>query len=128
MNEYETCDVCGKQLSINNSEDFFVEDTEGSHVFCEKHWLDYSNQEKQKALDLINTMEIEFWDTDIVDGEVIVYTVTVKDNEFNRDVIKKLGYTDSKIDCFKSYRTGEIELQNFVWDYANWFDGNDFSL
>ena len=44
MNEYETCDVCGKQLSINNSEDFFVEDEEGSHVFCEKHWLEYSEK------------------------------------------------------------------------------------
>jgi len=86
------------------------------------------NKEKQKALDLINTMEIEFWNTDIIDGEVVVYIITVKDNELNRSVMKKLGYTDSEIDCLKGYRANEIEIQHFVWDYANWFDGSKFLL
>lgn len=43
--EYEICDVCGKQLDINNSEDFFVEDEDGSHVYCETHWKEVYNNE-----------------------------------------------------------------------------------
>lgn len=81
---------------------------------------------KQKALDLINTIPIEYYDNDIVDGESIIYIATIQDSETNRNIIESLGYTKQEIDSFKSYRDSEIDLTNFVWDYANWFDGEKF--
>lgn len=47
--EFETCDICGKQLSVNNGEDFFEEDDTGSHVFCEKHWVEYFQNNKMEG-------------------------------------------------------------------------------
>ena len=48
--EYETCDICDKQLSINKCEDFFIEDENGAHVFCEKHWVEYQKKERKNEI------------------------------------------------------------------------------
>ncbi|WDL96389.1 hypothetical protein [Alicyclobacillus sp. ALC3] len=34
----EHCDTCGRLLDKTRGEDFFVEDADGSHVYCEAHW------------------------------------------------------------------------------------------
>ena len=85
-------------------------------------------KDKQKALDLINTMPIKYYDNDSIDGESIIYIATVENNQNNRNIIKSLGYTETEIDNFRSYRDDEIDLTNFVWDYAKWFDGEIFSV
>ncbi|MBD8028177.1 hypothetical protein H9636_16130 [Ureibacillus sp. Re31] len=84
--------------------------------------------DKQKAVDLINTMPIIFYDTDYIDDEFILYTATVEDNEMNRNIIKSLGYTDEEIDRLQSHRKREIELTHFVWNYADWYDGYKFII
>ncbi|WDL97822.1 hypothetical protein [Alicyclobacillus sp. ALC3] len=38
--DIEHCDVCGRPLDQMRGEDFFVEDADGSHVYCEAHWPD----------------------------------------------------------------------------------------
>ncbi|QIW89276.1 hypothetical protein Gp_2 [Bacillus phage vB_Bacillus_1020A] len=40
----ETCDKCGKSLSIEKSEDFFVETKDGSFIFCETHYLEFEKK------------------------------------------------------------------------------------
>lgn len=84
--------------------------------------------DNQKVLDLVNKMPIKYYDNDIVDGKSIIYIATVKDNKTNRNIIKSLGYTDKDIEKFLSYRKGEIDLTGFVWNYANWFNGDNFSI
>lgn len=84
--------------------------------------------DKQKAVDLINSMPIKFYDTDYIDGKSILYTATVEDNETNRNIIKSLGYTDEEIDRLESHRNREIELTYFVWNYADWYDGYKFII
>lgn len=80
----------------------------------------------EEQLGIINGLEIEYYDTDIPEDEVVVYIVTVADNKENRGGIKKLGYTDKQIDSFKSYRDNEIDITYFVWAHADWFDGDKF--
>jgi hypothetical protein len=40
----ERCDKCGKILSIENGEDFFVETDNGSLLLCETHWIEYEKK------------------------------------------------------------------------------------
>lgn len=83
--------------------------------------------DKQSALDVINTMPVKYYDNDFLDGKSIIYIATVEDNEENRHIIKQLGFTNEQIDQFQCHRDGELDLTNFVWDYADWFDGHSFS-
>ncbi|MGE8038180.1 hypothetical protein [Lysinibacillus sp. NPDC093692] len=81
--------------------------------------------DKQKALEIINSIEIEEVDSD---GETMLYA-NVEDNEENREKIRSLGYSDDEIDNFKPYEDEPIiDLGLFVWDYANWFDGEKFII
>ncbi len=81
--------------------------------------------DKQKALEIINSIEIDEADSD---GETVLY-VNVEDNEENREKIRSLGYSDDEIDNFKPYEDEPfIDLGLFVWDYANWFDGEKFII
>ena len=82
--------------------------------------------DRQQALDLINSMELKHWDNDIIDGQSVIYIATVEDSENNRKIIKSLGYTDQEVENFISYREGEIDLTPFVWDFADWFEGDKF--
>lgn len=40
----EKCDKCGEILSIEKSEDFFVETKNGSLVLCETHWIEFEKK------------------------------------------------------------------------------------
>lgn len=44
VDKYETCDVCGKTLYIEKSEDFFLETINGNFVFCETHYLEFEKK------------------------------------------------------------------------------------
>lgn len=84
-----------------------------------------SKLDKQKALEIINSIEIDEADSD---GETMLY-VNVEDNDENREKIRSLGYSDDEIDTFKPYDDEPfIDLWMFVWDYANWFDGEKFII
>lgn len=85
-----------------------------------------ADADRQYAIDLINRMEIVYYDTDSDESGDIVYIATVLDNEENRHIISQLGYSDKQINNFTSYRYGEIDITNFVWKFANGFDGNKF--
>ncbi|MBD8521826.1 hypothetical protein [Lysinibacillus fusiformis] len=81
--------------------------------------------DKQKALEIINSIVIDEADSD---GETMLY-VNVEDNEENREKIRSLGYSDEEINTFKPYDDEPfIDLGLFVWDYANWFNGNQFII
>ncbi|MFP7199714.1 hypothetical protein SFC08_01955 [Lysinibacillus halotolerans] len=81
--------------------------------------------DKQKALEIINSIEIDEVDSD---GETVLY-VNVEDNEVNRGKIRSLGYSDKEIDSFKPYDDEPIiDLGLFVWEYSNWFDGEKFII
>jgi hypothetical protein len=81
--------------------------------------------DKQKALEIINSIEIDDADSD---GETMLY-VNIEDNEENREKIRSLGYSDEEIDTFKPYDDEPvIDLGFFIWDYANWFDGEKFII
>lgn len=41
--DIEKCDKCNAVLSIDKSEDFFVENENGGFVYCENCWLKYNN-------------------------------------------------------------------------------------
>lgn len=81
--------------------------------------------DKQNALEIINSIEIDEVDSD---GETMLY-VNVEDNEENREKIRSLGYSDDEINNFKPYDDEPvIDLGFFVWDYANWFNGENFII
>lgn len=42
--DIEKCDSCKAELNIYKGEDFFVEDEDGSFVFCEKCWLKFNKR------------------------------------------------------------------------------------
>lgn len=41
LDDLEICDKCGKLLSKRDCEDFFVEDEDGEHVYCEEHYEEW---------------------------------------------------------------------------------------
>lgn len=44
------CNVCRKELSIKNGDDFFIETDDSSYVLCEEHWLDFEKDNKLSTL------------------------------------------------------------------------------
>ncbi|EOA3902539.1 hypothetical protein ACH0R4_RS14795 [Bacillus cytotoxicus] len=78
--------------------------------------------DKQKALDLLNSLEIHDEDAD---GEILHYAL-VKLNEDSEKVIKSLlpegvDFKDGLDD------KGELfDITLFCWEYAEWFNGDVF--
>lgn len=78
--------------------------------------------DKQKALDLLNSLEIHDEDAD---GEILYYAL-IKLNEDSEKVIKSLlpkgvDFKDGLDD------KGELfDLTLFCWEYAEWFNGDIF--
>ncbi|QPQ35923.1 hypothetical protein [Lysinibacillus sp. JNUCC-52] len=81
--------------------------------------------DKQKALEIINSIEIDDYETD--DGTLLF--ANIEDNEENREKIRSLGYSNDEINTFKPYDDEPfIDLGLFVWNFANWFDGQKFII
>lgn len=84
-----------------------------------------SKLDKQKALEIINSIEVDDYETE----DSTMLFANVEDNDENREKIRSLGYSDDEIDTFKPYDDEPfIDLGMFVWDYANWFDGEKFII
>ena len=81
---------------------------------------------RQSTADLINEMSVVYYDTDSAEDGEFIYIITVEDTDKNRDVIRKLGYSNEQIDAFISYRDNEIDLSFFVWLYVDWYDGKKY--
>lgn len=79
-------------------------------------------------LTLINQLAVKHYDTDSTEDGIVVYMATVDDSEQNRNIIKRLGYTNAQIDTFLSHRDNEIDLACFIWDHVDWFDGEKFGV
>ncbi|AUB66779.1 hypothetical protein CSW12_02405 [Bacillus cereus] len=84
------------------------------------------DMEKQKAIDLLNGLEIHDYDAD---GEELYYAL-VEINEKVISVLQQLGLTKSAID-FEKDLTDEgdfFDLTKICWKYAGWFNGDHFML
>lgn len=81
--------------------------------------------QKQQALEILNSMPII--DTDN-DGEAMIY-IYVENSQENREKVMSLGFSEKDIlDALYDYNENKdvIDLNHFAWDFAEWFDGNEF--
>jgi len=81
--------------------------------------------EKQKALEILNSMVIVDAESD---GEVMEF-IYVENSEENREKLMSIGFAEAQIDNGLYDRLEDndvIDLNHFVWNYAEWFDGEKF--
>lgn len=79
---------------------------------------------KQEALDVINALKITEMDGD---GETLFYAL-VDNTEDNREVLLEIGVTQEDIENATSSDKESIDLTCFVWQFADWNNGDEFVL
>lgn len=80
--------------------------------------------DKQKAIDLLNSLEIYDYDAD---GETLHYAL-VKLNEDSEKVIKSLLPEDMDFNDGLDEKGELFDITLFCWEYAEWFNGDQFML
>ncbi|PDY76937.1 hypothetical protein [Bacillus cereus] len=78
--------------------------------------------DKQKAIDLLNSLEIYDYDAD---GEILHYAL-VKLNEDSEKVIKSLLPEEVNFNEGLDNKGELFDITLFCWEYAEWFNGNVF--
>lgn len=83
--------------------------------------------DRQKVLDLINTLEIFDYEAD---GEALYYAY-IDLNDENVSTLKKIGLNETQIRWYQDFDDDDspiFDLTKIVWEYAEWFDGKQFLL
>lgn len=77
-----------------------------------------------KSLALINSLKLVDYDAD---GEILYYAL-VENTAENRLVLNKVGVTDKEIEnsLCRYNNSKAIDLTGFIWNFAEWFDGEKF--
>lgn len=78
--------------------------------------------DKERVLELINTLEIIDYNAD---GEILYYAL-VESSKENIEKLKQVGLTEKQIEESMNDGKDSIDLTSFVWNYAEWFDGEKF--
>ncbi|MEW5569712.1 hypothetical protein [Rossellomorea marisflavi] len=80
---------------------------------------------KQKTLEIFNSMEIVDSESD---GEVMI-CIYVENSQENREKLLLIGFSETQIDNAlydHIEKLDVIDLNHFVWNCAEWFDGAKF--
>lgn len=81
--------------------------------------------EKQKAIEVLNSMEIVESESD---DDIMIF-IYVDNSAENREKLMSLGVSEYDVNMGTNDHKGEndvLDLSHFAWSFAQWFDGERF--